>query len=127
MRATRIAAFLGLVLFGFGCYLALRGLSVATEVVITVVVLVGMVAGGNLLSGRLGLPNRRGRPAPAGAARPVPVGAHCPGSELGDRAARRAAGAPGTARAEAVPGPEGSPPGTASPGPPSSPPAAPGR
>jgi hypothetical protein len=49
---TKLAVACGLVLFGLLCWMAVDGVSVAAELVITAGALVVLVGGGNWLSGR---------------------------------------------------------------------------
>lgn|GEM_PF-1848057 len=52
MIVTRLAVALGVVVFGFLCYLAFAGSAPATGLVVTAVALVVLVGGGNWLGGR---------------------------------------------------------------------------
>ncbi len=52
MIVTRLAIAVGVVFFGFLCYLAIRGFTALTVVLVTVIVLFAFVGAGNLLSGR---------------------------------------------------------------------------
>jgi hypothetical protein len=60
--AIRIAWIGGVIVFCFVVYLAIRGVTAMVPLVVTAVVLVAMIAGGNLVSG--GRPSY-GRSAPA--------------------------------------------------------------
>ncbi|MGC8471333.1 MAG: hypothetical protein ACP5PM_03440 [Acidimicrobiales bacterium] len=51
MTFTKIAIAIGVVLFGFVCWLAVSGVGAAREGLVSLVALVALVAGGNLLSG----------------------------------------------------------------------------
>ena len=62
MTFTKIAVAGGVVLLGFACFLAAAGFGVAREGVISLVALVVLVGGGNLLSGRGGPYGRRSLP-----------------------------------------------------------------
>jgi hypothetical protein len=71
MIATKIAIALGVVLLGVACWMAVIGVSAASEGLLTVFALVVLVGGGNYLAGR-SAPSRR--PVPAGVARtPAPA------------------------------------------------------
>jgi hypothetical protein len=59
MVLTKIAIALGVLALGFGCFLALLGVNAASEGIVTLVVLVVLVAGGNLLAGRGSYVRRR--------------------------------------------------------------------
>jgi hypothetical protein len=60
---SRIALAAGIVVLGFVCWLAVVGSGAATELLVTVVAIVVLVAGGNWLAGR----SHHGRAAPPGA------------------------------------------------------------
>jgi hypothetical protein len=59
MTFTKIAVVGGIVLFGFVCWLAASGFGAAREGLISFLVLVALVGGGNLLAGRGGPYGRR--------------------------------------------------------------------
>ncbi|MGH8987895.1 MAG: hypothetical protein ACRDXC_04750 [Acidimicrobiales bacterium] len=63
MTFTKVAVVAFLALLGFSCWLAASGFGAAREVLISLVVLVVLVGGGNLLSGRGGHYGRRGAPS----------------------------------------------------------------
>lgn len=52
MIVTKLAIVVGILLFALLCWLAVDGMAIATELVITVGALVVLVGGGNWLSGR---------------------------------------------------------------------------
>lgn len=54
MIFTKIAIAGSVVLLGFLCFLAAKGMTIVTEGLVTVVALFAFIAGGNLLSGRGG-------------------------------------------------------------------------
>ena len=67
MTSAKVALALGLALLALLCYLAARGFTAVTEILVTVVALVAMISGGSWLTARLGIYDRRTRgPVPAG-------------------------------------------------------------
>lgn len=80
MTFTKIVAACGVVLLGFLCFLAAKGMTAVTEGLITLFALVALVAGGNLLSGRGAYGARRG---PAASAPQQPTAGPGPGEGRG--------------------------------------------
>lgn len=64
MIATKIAIALGVVLLGVACWMAVIGVSAASEGLLTVFALVALVAGGNYMAGRTSPHRRPPHPGP---------------------------------------------------------------
>lgn len=79
MTFTRAVVVACIALFGFVCWLAASGLGAAREGLISLVALVVLVGGGNLLSGRGGHYGRRPSSASRDGATPEPGSPAAPG------------------------------------------------
>ena len=66
MIFTRLAWLFGLLLLGFLCWLAIRGLTIVVPFLVTAFVLVLLIGGGNLMSGRSSSSGGPGRPSSGG-------------------------------------------------------------
>jgi hypothetical protein len=75
---TKVVAACGVVLLGFLCFLAAKGMTAVTEGLVTLFALVVMVAGGNLLSGRGAYGARRSPAASMPVREPPPQPAPAP-------------------------------------------------
>ena len=66
MIFTRLAWLFGVLLLAFLCWLAIRGLTILVPLLVTAFVLVVLIGGGNLISGRSSSSGGRGRAGPRG-------------------------------------------------------------
>ena len=66
MIFTRLAWLFGLLLLAFLCWLAIRGITIVVPFLVTAFVLVLLIGGGNVISGRSSSSGGPGRPGPGG-------------------------------------------------------------